>query len=139
MLKYYCKSCGQGTEYSSKTPAFCGYCGKSFLSKTTAKVSTFVTPPPDDDDDNTLDDDDDDADNAVTSLSAEDLELESEIIAPARPKSTLNDVLMSGVGGSKANLPSRQGPKVSQKKFLEEFSREAGSIRPQNRVRGKKK
>lgn len=49
MLKSFCQSCGQGTEYSLNVPKFCGSCGQPFVgdavaSKPAAQAQSLPKP-----------------------------------------------------------------------------------------------
>jgi len=150
MNKTFCKQCGKATEYSLSKPKFCAHCSATFglasASAPAPAVNPFLarpSPPPkaipmppaaaqslefvD------LDEQDDlDVDGAVQGSG----EMEVELVGVKRPKVKIGEIAQN----KKLNLKEIEAmrpknAKVSKKQFLEDFSREAGAIRPQSRNR----
>ena len=124
MLKKYCKTCGQATEYSSKLPTFCSECGVSFSGAPTkravkAKVEVEV------EDDQSPDPDTDSFRAPISSLAYDVDRLE-------KPSTTIG--ALAALGPQK-DTPQQlgRGPvgNVDEKQFLRDFRQEAGSLKDQ--------
>jgi hypothetical protein len=149
MLKVYCTECGSPTTYSAVKPKFCSGCGTPFdkvvVNKTLIEKPTFKRPEPprrvipkiqpkarveeyEDDDDY-----DGDEVNYVPEISNLDCEIEA-----SRPsKVRIGDVLGTGSKQNRNKSSSKKISKAQQKlenqKFMENWKKEAGSIRPKTR------
>jgi hypothetical protein len=149
MLKLYCSECGTPTSYTSLKPKFCSGCGNAFdktlINKTseqkpiTAKfeqprrISPKVPVEPQFE---KYDDEDDDYDqeeiNHVPNIS----NLDCEIDEPRRNQVKIGDIIGSNKNPSRREkLKNKSQTKSERKKFLEDFQREAGALRPKNRGR----
>jgi hypothetical protein len=149
MLKIYCTECGNPTTYTSAKPKFCSSCGTPFdklivnkvlLQKPTAdqpKTPKRILPRlerkaevEDYDDEN----DEDFTDvNHVPNIGSLDIELQEN---PVPKKTKIGDILGSAKSGAKREkIKGKPSTKTDRKKFLEDFKREAGAIRPSSRGR----
>jgi hypothetical protein len=151
MLKIYCTECGGPTSYLDPKPKFCSSCGTSFdklvvnkvlLQKPTAdkpvapkKISPRLQKIRNSEEEDTDSDFDDPEDNITKMPSI--LRLDVEIdqgYQDRKEKTKIGDII-----GSAKNAPKREKikgkpqTKTDRKKFLQDFQREAGSIRPSSR------
>jgi len=147
MLKLYCTECGSPTSYSASKPKFCSSCGTSFdklvvnkvlLQKPTAdkpvapkKISPRLqkaTNTQDEDTDPDFDDPEDDI-NRVPSIHRLDVEIDQGY-QDKKEKTKIGDIIGSSRGGAKREkIQAKPLTKADRKKFLEDFKREAGSVR----------
>ena len=135
MLKKYCTSCGQATEYGSAPPSFCSKCGTSFSGRLDPKASlsakTQKKKPR-----KLLNSEDYDEyaeeENYITSLSSLDFTIEKF----EEPSRTIGDIVSLGSGGGEKNEKTKKNqnplPKINEEAFLKDFEREAGSLRLKN-------
>lgn len=140
----YCQHCGNATEFSTKKPALCCHCGVPFNSTaSTAKPApvlhrpTFLAPPR--------------PATPVTVSNPMEVVLEGDEgfeeepqlqsagenpfeLAPLRkaPKEKFG-TLYYDKGPKMDPIDRPKMPKMSKKKFLEEFSKEGAALRPQER------
>lgn len=162
MLKLYCTECGSPTSYSASKPKFCSSCGTPFdklvvnkvlLQKPTAdkpvdrpvapkKISPRlqkITNSEDEDTDPDFDDPEDDINeiNSVPPIRRLDVEID-EGYQNKKEKTRIGDIIGSSKGGAKREkIKGKPVTKADRKKFLEDFKREAGSIRsPRGRKDG---
>lgn len=146
MLKLYCTECGSPTSYSASKPKFCSSCGTSFdklvvnkvlLQKPTAdkpvipkKISPRLqkaTNTQDEDTDPDFDDTEDDI-NKMPSIYRLDVEIDQGHAAQSKTK--IGDIIGSARNSQKREkIKGKPTTKADRKKFLEDFQREAGSIR----------
>lgn len=148
MLKLYCSECGSPTSYSASKPKFCSSCGTSFdklvvnkvlLQKPTAdkpvapkKISPRLqkaTNTQDEDTDPDFDDPEDDINdvNSVPPIRRLDVEIDQ---AHSSAKTKIGDIVGSSRSGAKREkTQGKPITKADRKKFLEDFQKEAGSIR----------
>ena len=147
MLKLYCSECGSPTSYSASKPKFCSSCGISFeklvvnkvmLQKPTAdkpvapkKISPRLqkaTNTEDEDTDPDFDDPEDDI-NKMPSIDRLDVEIDQGY-AGTQSKIKIGDIVGSSRSGAKREkTQGKPITKADRKKFLEDFQKEAGSIR----------
>lgn len=130
-MKIYCESCGQGTENGIKLPKFCSHCGDTFIKASTPPVKKVLKQArvevPDDDDDN----DDEEEDDSTTYVrrrplpKLKGLSVEIEPMGKAQG-SRLQDVMCTGEIGIKREV----GEILTKEKVLENFKKEAGTLRP---------
>lgn len=139
-MKRYCLDCGSPTEYSLKKPLFCANCGSSFdkntnqplvqkvqLQKPTIAKKTY-TPELDVEDDQDFDNNEED----ITSLpNISRIQVETAAEKPNRGVK-LKDLMGTGEN-TKRDRSKNKGKKVSKKQILEDFAKEAGSIRKSKR------
>lgn len=155
MLKLYCTECGSPTSYSASKPKFCSSCGTPFdklvvnkvlMQKPTADkpvaprkivpILKKATNTQDEDTDPDFDDPEDDINevNRVPSIRRLDVEIDQH--QPAQQKTKIGDILGSAKAGAKREkIKAKPVTKADRKKFLEDFQREAGAIRPSSRGR----
>lgn len=131
MLKIYCSECGSGVEYLSNKPKFCTNCGNSFnkniLNK---KIEAKKQPSLEIEENENLHHDDDDASsNSVPDIN----NLEYDISMPQKRKETIGNLVGTHTPGSDLNLPEIERKQVSREEFLENFAKEAGSLRGKTR------
>lgn len=115
--KKYCE-CGAVTEYGSTVPKFCSGCGSPFGALTTAKRPQPPQPstPP------ALSEDDNQEDHTpIPQLN----KLEVDFLDAPR-KMTVADMAFQKPSKDKFRRPTR---KISAKKAMEEFRREAGGVK----------
>ena len=156
-MKRYCTSCGSPTEFIDKKPLFCSNCGKSFEKVAPVEVKLIKEEPkanfptkinkitssklnrsqrvqrleePEYIEDN-IDDNDDYEDNITSVPEIDDLEVEAE----SRPKrgQKLKDIVGTEPNANRESRAVKSGKKPSRKQVLEDFAREAGSIRKTKR------
>lgn len=148
MLKIYCTDCGSPTSYTSAKPKFCSACGTPFdklvVNKVLLQKNTVDQPKPQRRILPTLEKkavaenyegDDDDSDysdvNHVPEINNLDIEIEKN---PISNKTKIGDIIGSAKSPSKREkIKGKPTTKADRKKFLEDFKREAGSIRPSSR------
>jgi len=143
-MKRYCTSCGSPTDYSLKKPQFCCNCGKSFDNNQTVQDkpvianNTINRARPNlnqklrnfkniqiENDENYDDDDYDNGVNHVPNIS----QLEVETFAEKPKGEKIGDLIKNPSKPSKRNSSKSKSQKISNKKILEDFKKEAGSIR----------
>lgn len=132
-MKKYCSTCGAPTEYSFKQPLFCSNCGKSFNQTAAAITQTPIKQiikkqnlEIEDQDDIDLDLDFEEVDR-VPEISSLDIDLQIPQNKPVK----LGSILGTSTDVEPIQLSNVDNPsvKMSKKKILEEFAKEAGSIR----------
>ena len=146
-MKRYCTSCGGSTDFSLKKPQFCCNCGKSFDNNQITQDKPIIAnekinlPRPtlnqklrnfknikNDNYESHEDRDDDDYDNGVNHVPNID-HLEVETFAEKSRGETIGDLIKSPSKLNKRNNVKMKSQKISNKKILEDFKKEAGSIR----------
>ena len=140
-MKRYCLDCGAPTEYSLKKPTFCANCGNSFEKNSQAsqvvikntqpqkptivkKINNLELEPEFKDNINYDDNDDHDV-KEVPNISS--LQIEAPLDKPSRGVK-LKD-LMGTSTNENSKKERKKGKKVSKKQILEDFAKEAGSLR----------
>lgn len=141
-MKRYCLDCGAPTEYSLKKPVFCSNCGNSFekntqvpqpvvqkvqLQKPTIAKKTYM-PEVDLDDDQDFDDNEE---NITSVPQISNIQVETATERPNRGVK-LKDLMGTGEN-TKKNKIKTKGKKISKKQILEDFAKEAGSLRKSKR------
>lgn len=120
-MSKYCQTCGAKHENSAN---FCGGCGTPFPGfKAPAKIIATQ---------NRQEDPDDDGDGKEPGFESGNLpELDSsQVVITHNKRNTLKvQDLMGTANPSPMNLSRPPEPKMSRKKFLEQFKQEAGSIK----------
>lgn len=139
-MKRYCIDCGSPTEYSIKKPLFCSNCGKSFdksqkitqnipPQKQTVAQKKYIVPKINDD---LYEDDDIDCEN-IPNLSK--LEIDEDFISESSSK---KGVKLGSILGTSAPVDSKnkknKSKKSSKKEILENFAKEAGSLRKNKKL-----
>lgn len=133
MLKFYCSECGNPTTYSLNKPKFCSSCGRGFsvannISRSSAVIQKTHT---------SLNEDIDmDLNEETISFNKNINKLDFEIVSEKTQASKLKDVIGTSPRTKKDKTLKRSGAKMSKsekKKILEEFSREAGTLKKKNK------
>lgn len=142
-MKRYCLDCGAPTEYSLKKPVFCSNCGNPFeknaqvsqpvvqkvqLQKPTIAKKTYI-PEVDIEDDQEPYDDNEETTNIVPQISKIQIETATE---NSNRGVKLKDLMGTGEN-VKRNKIKTKGKKTSKKQVLEDFAKEAGSLRKSKR------
>ena len=132
-MKIYCKKCGGGTEYTSQKPKFCSCCGNGFgiVTPSNASIRTPAQDPvaPVPPENRTEYNQYKEPPEEIFDTSLTELEFEME---PNRKQGISMGEIMGTSEGKmpkierQPSVPKRQ----SKKKFLEDFQKEAGQIRP---------
>lgn len=138
-MKRYCSSCGVPTEYSLKKPNFCSNCGTPFEKQN--KLDQILSSTPNQiienknlkneidfeiEDDNLIDGEDV---RSVPKISS----LEIETSSQRQRGEKLKDILRAPSPRAKRVNQKNKHQKISSKKILEDFRKEAGALRPKNR------
>ncbi|NBP00128.1 MAG: hypothetical protein EBU90_08345 [Proteobacteria bacterium] len=131
MLKFYCIECGNPTSYTLNKPKFCSFCGKNFTNQSSAsmhvehtvknKIVNIRSNSINDDYDN------DDVRSFDKDISKLDFEIYSEKIQPKKLKDVIGTSPKSKK--DKNSIKGKRMSKLERKKVLDEFSREAGTLR----------
>jgi len=128
-MKLYCKSCGSATDYTINKPKFCANCGNSFLENKILPKKINLSK-------DTYNEDVEDEESEANLESIKNISnLDYEISTYEKPKQTIGDLVGTSNGQELSNNPDIPQKKISRKEFLEQFSREAGSLRGKNRTR----
>ena len=140
-MKRYCIDCGSPTEYSLKKPIFCSNCGSLFeknkenpepvVQKVQLQNKTIARrlPKPSIELENhdDYDDDKDETDvNQVPNIS--NIQVETDAI-PKDRGIKLKDLMGTESSSVKREKNKTKGKKTSKKEILEDFAKEAGSLR----------
>jgi len=152
-MKRYCTSCGSPTEYIDKKPVFCSTCGKSFEKAAPVEVKLIKEQPKSnfptkinkitsskinrpqrqevEDIEDYIDDEDDYGQEVDHVPEIDNLEVEAE----SRPKRghKLKDIVGTEPNVARESRVVKCGKRPSKKQVLEDFAREAGSIRKTKR------
>jgi len=141
MLKIYCTECGSPTNYSVSKPKFCSNCGKSF-DNTVVNKSLYQKPTTTKPIDVEVDDDFDDPEDDISTVnkvpSIRRLDVEIDQFQVQKQKTKIGDIVGSAkTSAKKERIESKKLTKSQmaeqRKKFLEDFKKEAGSIRGRSR------
>ena len=144
-MKRYCDSCGSTTEYKIKKTLFCSSCAKPFdkieekaekpvaqkvlMQKKTISNKKYIEEPELDYD---IDDNEDDKDvKEVPNISK--LQIEAPLDKPVRGVKLKDLMGTSTDQNSKKERRKEKAKKVSSKQTLEDFAKEAGSLRKNKR------
>jgi hypothetical protein len=145
-MKRYCISCGSPTEYSVKKPIFCSTCGLAFDKLQTPKVTAkpivekrviiqrkYVDDKPVDNAivaDHKIEVDEETDDVSVPNISHIEMDIESDSNSKGRG-TKLGEVMGTAIpsDGEKRIRQKIKGKKSSKKQILEDFAREAGTIK----------
>jgi len=132
-MKRYCTSCGSPTEYSVKKPIFCSNCGNSFDKVQINKVTTkpiaekrTINPVAANNLDYEIDNETDDVN--VPNISQIQIDVESDNNLKAKGIK-LGELLGTSSPGEKKPREKIKGKKNSKKQVLEDFAKEAGTIK----------
>lgn len=139
-MKRYCIDCGSPTEYSLKKPIFCSNCGSLFeknkenpepvIQKVQLQSKTVARQLPKPNIELQNDDDYDDNDetdvNQVPNIS--NIQVETDT-TPKDRGVKLKDLMGTESSSVKREKNKTRGKKTSKKQILEDFAKEAGSLR----------
>jgi hypothetical protein len=142
MLKLYCPECGNPTSYSVSKPKFCSNCGNSFEKTIINKIQTEkpsfnkIQPSKKVIARNEEDFDDDEDDFQEINYVPDIKKLDCDIIESKKQNLKIKDIIGTAdpIDNSQRNKTKKLS-KTERKKFLEEFQKEAGSLRPKSRGR----
>ena len=143
-MKRYCASCGSPTEYTIKKPLFCSSCAKPFdkldeaptkpvVQKVLMQKKTISNKKYTDEIDSDIDTDFDTEEDDISVPNISKLEVEAPL------DQTVRGVKLKDLMGTSANENSKKerrkekSKKASKKQTLEDFAREAGSLRKNKR------
>ena len=115
-MKKYCPTCGKQNPVSAK---YCCHCGNGI--SLASKVKHYPTP--------SVQDAREDEDEKIEITASK---LDVEIMPPLQMSETIGSLMQEGEQTGPVTSDGYNkggGPKIDQKKFLEEFRREAGSIK----------
>lgn len=139
-MKRYCIDCGAPTEYSLKKPIFCSNCGALFeksdknpepiIEKVQLQKKTIARqlPKPNielEDNDNY---DDNDGTDVTEVPNISNIQVETDNIQKDRGIK-LKDLMGTEPSSTKREKNKTRGKKTSKKQILEDFAKEAGSLR----------
>jgi hypothetical protein len=142
MLKIYCTECGNPTNYSVSKPKFCSNCGSSFektiINKIKPEQPSFNKIQPSkkviarNEEDPDYEEDESEEINYVPDIR----KLDCDIMESKKQNLKIKDVIGTAdpIDKSQRNKTKKLS-KIERKKFLEEFQKEAGSLRPKSRGR----
>jgi uncharacterized Zn finger protein (UPF0148 family) len=138
MLKIYCSECGAPTTYTSNKPKFCSSCGISFNKEASKpqqqKIVPKVIPTKIE---SSFEEEDDDLGqevNHVPEINKIDYEIEERTYRGEKLGNIVGT--LDNSERSKSNKDqNKKITKTERKKFLEEFSKEAGALKPRTRTR----
>jgi len=129
MLKIYCTECGAGVEYLSNKPKFCSSCGNPFDKKVALPVLKPKRTISKIEDEDVEEIEDSDTEESESSSVPEIDNLEYDISIPQKSKETIGNLIGTYTPESDLHLPDIERKQVSREEFLENFAKEAGSLR----------
>lgn len=127
-MKKYCTECGQPTEYISSQPKFCQGCGESFdplIRASASQAKASGSGPRKAISELNYNDDDDEGESVGSVPSIAGLEVEIEVTKPYGI--SLKDII--ALGDNSSHFEREVPPSQSREEFLQDFKKEAGSIR----------
>ena len=123
-MKIYCSSCGNDNSYTTNKPNFCQKCGTSFsaakASNTTSPEEALALPPEGEDA------------QSVPPINELDFDIVGNGANRGISLGALSQIAQREGGSAPQKSPKKKVPRVSKKKVLEQFLKEAGAIRPKN-------
>ena len=117
-MRVYCSHCGAASDFTAAKPKFCHKCGKSF------GVSTASDPEPQASLQESLEQETIDEEEQIPNIGG----LEVDISHETHFKHSFGGLVGTSDGPSDS-LPRKKEKRISKKKFLEDFKKEAGSIK----------
>ena len=134
MLKLYCTKCGSPTNYSLNKPKFCSACGKSFDEKASRNINNQqikITKPTIDEIKNFDDEFDTESDSVdISKINLKNLNI--EYIKDQSNKPKIKDLIGTSSGDNSLRKIKIKKQKINKKQFLEDFQKEAGTLRRKN-------
>ena len=147
-MKRYCINCGSATEYSLKKPIFCAYCGNPFeknnenpkqiIEKVQLQKKTIARQLPEqnleleDKDNDNYDENDNDGTDVTKVPNISNIQVETDNFKKDRGVK-LRDLMGTESSSIKREKNKTIGKKTSKKQTLEDFAKEAGSLRKNKR------
>lgn len=143
MLKIYCSDCGSPTTYTANKPKFCSNCGNLFEKNVNAQKPIIKDTPKKElpkisRSANIEDYDDDFYDerevNHVPNING----LDCDIVETSYKGEKIGNLFGTSEGSVRSENNPKSKKKLSKedrKRFLEEFAKEAGAIKPKTRIR----
>jgi uncharacterized Zn finger protein (UPF0148 family) len=133
MLKIYCTECGSPTSYSVSKPKFCSNCGSPFEKTVVNKVQLqrkTISQVKDIEEDDNYDETESEV-NYVPEIN----KIDCEIIEIKKRGEKIGNIVGTSSGGEKIKRAknNKKLTKAERKKFLEDFAKEAGSLRPKSK------
>ena len=116
-MRLYCPQCGALSEFAAAKPNFCHKCGQSFGVASEASEKAPSVPVEQDEQDSTPQEE-------IPNVAG----LEVDISSDTHFQHSFGG-LMGTSEGTENQLPKRKAKRVNKKKFLEDFKKEAGSIK----------
>ena len=132
-MKRYCIDCGSPTEFSLRKPLYCSNCGKPFDKVSPLNKASNIFSSKNDEVVLVENDDEDELDSSgpVGHLNINNIEVDVDL--PKVKKESIKSIIGTEKPDRKPNKKNKNiksKPKlISDKDFLSEFSKEAGSIR----------
>lgn len=135
MLKIYCTECGSPTNYSVSKPKFCSNCGNPFEKVVVNKVQLQKKTISQVKNIDIEEDDNYDETESEVNYVPEINKIDCEIIEVKNRGEKIGNIVGTSSGGEKIKRPKngKKLTKAERKKFLEDFAREAGSLRPKSK------
>ena len=120
-------NCGSLLKFSAgEKPNFCFSCGANITTgKITIQKPTTKSPRPIE----KVSFDDEEEELSVPNISKLDFDIQGSLKVS---KSSIGDIISVSDGNENSHIPTEmknKGPKISKKKFMEQFKKEAGSLR----------
>jgi hypothetical protein len=138
MLKIYCSDCGSPSEYSLNKPKFCTNCGNSFEKNVVNKVLmqkqtiSKIQPKKSFEQEVNIDEEDESNDNYDVKHVPNISNIDYELIGNEQKTQKIGNIMGTATGPreKKTREKTKKLTKSDLKKFREDFSKEAGSLRP---------
>ena len=125
-MKAYCMSCGSLLEFpAGKKPNFCFSCGANTATGKIAPKKTVAKSPQPKEEVNF----DEEEELSVPDISGLDFDIQGSLKVS---KSSIGDIMSVSDGNENPHVPTEikaKSKRVSKKKFMEQFKKEAGSLR----------
>ena len=147
-MKRYCINCGSATEYTLKKPIFCANCGNPFeksnenpkpiiekvqlQKKTIARQLPKQDLDPDIEYNDNYDENDNDGTDVTEVPNISNIQVETDNVKKDRGVK-LRDLMGTESSSIKREKNKTIGKKTSKKQILEDFAKEAGSLRKNKR------
>jgi hypothetical protein len=123
-MKIYCPQCGNPTAYTGAKPKFCSSCGNALSALAKEEQKNYV-----------IHEDIDIEEDPSEQVNLENINgLDVEIESFSSNKVTIGDIIKSEAAEVKGelNLPKVNAPQQTSSQIMEEFKKEAGTLRNKN-------
>lgn len=130
-MKTYCSKCGHGMSYSGAKPKFCSNCGNPTSSLAKQENKNYkIQEDIEDEEYESESEEDQEALANLRNMSSLSVEIDTENTS----RTTFSDIAKSSGGQVKGdiNLPKREVPQIDAQQTLNEFKKEAGTLRNNN-------